>query len=165
MTKQQRIKSLVTAFILAVLIAIGSISCRPQQIKEFSHKTVKDSVYTEITYHKKDTVIIIEGDTLKIKLPITQITEKPISVRGYNTEMLISKLNEQIEVVCKYDELTFLIQLQEKRIKQFEQSKINSDRVEVVKQKFIPKWAKTLLIIGSISTIILFYIIINAIKK
>jgi hypothetical protein len=165
MTKQQKIKSLITAFILAVLIAFGSISCKPQQIKEYNHKTVKDSIHTEITYHKKDTVIIIQGDTLKLKLPITQITESPISVRGYNTEMLISKINEQIEVFCNYDELTFLIQLQEKQIRQFEQLKINSDRLEVVKQKYIPKWAKTLLIIGSISTILLFYIIINAIKK
>lgn len=118
-------------------------------------RTVKDSIRTEVRFHKKDTTITIPGDTSYIRIPITQLTGEPVSVKTGRATATVKKIGESIEVMCKCDEYKKLIGLMEKHINTLHHKIETSEETRTEFEKYVPWYIKVLAWIGGVFLVLI----------
>lgn len=118
-------------------------------------KIEKDSTYTEVTYHTRDTAIFIPGDTVHFKVPFNKITETPISKKKGNTTAVVRRVGNDLDVQCITDELEHRLDLFDKYIKENNTKTIIEKEVTEVPVNYTTWWQKTLMWIGGVSLLFL----------
>lgn len=83
------------------LIGFSMVGCRTVRPSVENTHTVKDSTWTEVKYHKKDTVITIPGDVSFISVPLDKITEKPTTQSSGRSTATVKRNGDNIEVQCE----------------------------------------------------------------
>jgi valyl-tRNA synthetase len=126
-------------------------SCGTGNLSRETIRTVKDSTVTEVTYHKRDTVITIPGDTTRISVPFTEITNEPIRKTTGRTTAIISRDGDNVNVECITEELQQKLDLIDKVIKQLRTIQESEKTTIEVPVKFVPWTTKILAWIGGIA--------------
>lgn len=124
----QSFNYLILVFCLCVMAA----GCRTGQPTTPTHSVVKDSVSVVTNYVKKDTTIIVKGDTLRLEVPVYSLTQKPIFLKQNGLNMQISKVHDTIKAHCYTDHLEKIIELQNKIITTYKSQKQEQTK-EVIK--------------------------------
>lgn len=149
--KELAVKAVIMFLILLCLLCFGAMnSCKslPQtQTTTFE----KDSIHTSVNFVKRDTTIVVPGDTLELKVPIYSLTENPVTLTTSNGMTLsLSKINDEILAKCNTEDLRKIIELQDKIIKEHK-SKIEIKEVRTP-EKYVPKFTQIMSYIGMIAT-------------
>lgn len=129
-------KGLVAVVLVVVFCLVGCSSAKPTRQLT---RVVKDSTVTEINYVKRDTFITIPGDTLRFKLPATEITEKPIIRTRNNTTAIISRNGNDIDFQCITDSLSLRLELMDKHIKELH-SIIDTSTETITETEYKTPW-------------------------
>src|SRR5690554_3357688 len=138
-------------FITIAIVSLTVGSCRTGKLSSETIKTVTDSTVTEVRYQKRDTTIIIPGDTTRISLPYHEITKEPIRRTNGRTTATISKDGDKVNVECISEELQQRIELFDKIINQLRTIKESESTITEVPVEFVPWHIKTLAWIGGIA--------------
>ena len=138
----------VTSLVL-VLVFLGS--CRAVKSSRETVRTVKDSTFTEVTYKKRDTTIIIPGDTLKVKVPITEITKEPVTRTNGRNTVIIRREGNDLDIECLNEEMEQRFELLEKWIKENKTKTVQVQTTTEIPVRYIPGFVKTLAWIGGIA--------------
>lgn len=138
-------------FIAIAIVSLTLGSCRTGKLSSETIKTVKDSTVTEVTYHKRDTTIVIPGDTTRISVPFHEITKEPIKRKTGRTTAIISRDGDNINVECITEELQEKLELFDKIINQLRTIQETEKTTIEVPVKFIPWYTNILAWIGGIS--------------
>lgn len=143
--------------ILLITIAIVGclVGCKSFTPSRQITKIEKDSTYTEVSYHTRDTAIFIPGDTVHFKVPFNKITETPISKKKGNTTAVVRRVGNDLDVQCITDELEHRLDLIDKYIKENNTKTIIEKEVTEVPVPYTPWWKNILSWIGGISLLVL----------
>lgn len=143
-------KAIITVIFLLALLLTGLLSCKPMNAKQNIRFHEKDSVHTSVNYIKRDTTIVIPGDTLSLKVPIYNLSEVPTTIRTSNGLTLsLQKLNQDILATCNVDDLKKIIELQDKIIQTSRYSS-QSETIEIPVE-FVPKWTAFFATLGKVA--------------
>src|SRR5690606_15114950 len=87
-----RLKFWFSAFVCSLLLLLGSLmsSCKPRQITTHTKEIQKDSVVYTVNYKKKDTLILVKGDTLRTQIPVHYLSEIPVITRSNRGNLSLS---------------------------------------------------------------------------
>lgn len=147
-------------FILLLLLS----SCKSLS-KKVTVSTLKDSIRTEIRYKTKDTLITIPGDSVKISVPVFDLTETPIVRRSNMTTARISRIGDDIHVECLTDEYIKIIELQNQVIETFREIRKERQETITIPKRYVPKIIQLLAWLGVILLIAVGGIVVLKIKK
>ena len=75
--------------------------CRSVKPSTETIHTVKDSSWTEVKYHKKDTTITIPGAVSFITLPFSELTDIPVKKTIGHSTVSLKRSGDNIEAVCE----------------------------------------------------------------
>jgi len=141
-------------FIICALFLLVSCGTQKPQLKKETY--IKDSISVEKQTVWKDTTITVPADSLRIKVKLEELSIKPIRAVSESGNMAaeISKVNDDLIVDCKVDELVKQVQLLETTIKQLT-SRFEADKETVeVPVKFIPWYVEILAWVGGIGLLV-----------
>ena len=109
----------LTKYLLLIsLMLVGLTGCRTARPVLQTSVTKTDSTSTKVTYQKKVDTLTAAADSLKINVPIANLTEVPIiatSKSGRSTGS-VRRVNNNIEVECFTAEYEKIIETQNKLI-------------------------------------------------
>lgn len=131
------------------VLALGG--CRTVRLPAETIRTVKDSITTTVRYHKKDTTITIPGDTSYIRIPITRLSEEPVTQTTGRATASVKKTGDNVEVECRCEEYEELITLFEKHVETLHQKLDSQQDTQIIKDKYVPWHINTLAWVGAIS--------------
>ncbi|WP_166964613.1 hypothetical protein [Yeosuana marina] len=145
-------KPLVKYIVILLLLS----SCGGSKL--VSSKTVKDvkrDSITTITYKPKKDTIRIKADSLKLLVPIKDLTEKPIikTSESGRTKASVRQVNGTVEVQCFTEEYEAIIESQDKIIETLLKITQSQDTTNTVQVKESPWYMKALAFIGIASLI------------
>lgn len=85
-----------------LLLSVAFTSCKPTKTVRDTERTVSDSTRTVIKYIKQIDTIRIAGDTVKIEIPIKDLSNKPIVKKSKDGRATakISKVDDKVVVEC-----------------------------------------------------------------
>ena len=75
--------------------------CRSVNPSTETIHTVKDSSWTEIKYHKKDTTITIPGAVSFVTLPFSELTDTPVKKTVGHSTVSLKRSGENVEAICE----------------------------------------------------------------
>jgi len=155
---------LKTFILISLLLAFVSSCGGAKTIGKDTNREVKrDSITTVKTEIKRDT-IRIPGDTIKVLVPISKLTETPliqVSESG-RTKAAISKHGNAIQVQCFTDEYQQIIENQNIIIETLIRQLESVQTLETVKVTESPWYMKAL---ASLGGLLLVFIIIKVVLK
>ena len=102
-----------TIYILILLVAF--VSCRSLPAPTVAtHKSLTDSTSTKITYQKQQDTFSVAADSLKVKIPIADLSDQPIITKSKSgrVKASVSKVDGNIEVQCFTDKYEKIIETQ-----------------------------------------------------
>lgn len=133
---------------MLVSVATGCRSVKPST--ETIH-TVKDSSWTEVKYHKKDTTITIPGAVSYITVPISTLTETPIKNTSGHSTVSVKRTGDVLEVVCECAEYKQRIAYLETEITHLHKIIELHKQLKTEPYPFVPWTIKILAWIGGIA--------------
>ncbi|MEH6405760.1 MAG: hypothetical protein V7767_00620 [Leeuwenhoekiella sp.] len=137
--------------IIVTLLVLLLSSCGGGKPTLTRSVTEKDSTWTKVSTIKRDTIITIPGDSIKIRIPILDITEEPVTRYGVRSSASVRKENEDLVIDCKCDEYKQQIELMEKLIEQHETYEKLLKETVLKPERYVPWYIKILAWIGGIS--------------
>lgn len=149
-------------YLFILLLLLSSCKSLPKKI---TVSTLKDSIRTEIRYKTKDTLITIPGDSVKISVPVFDLTETPIVRRSNMTTARISRIGDDIHVECLTDEYIKIIELQNQVIETFREIRKERQETITIPKRYVPKIIQLLAWLGVILLIAVGGIVVLKIKK
>tara|TARA_R100001369_G_scaffold58031_3_gene84849 strand:- start:417 stop:896 length:480 start_codon:yes stop_codon:yes gene_type:complete len=138
---------------LLVLVLLTLVGCRTVKPTKETVRTVKDSTITEVTYQKRDTTIIIPGDTLKVRVPFTEITKEPFIKKSGRSTAIITRKGDSIDVECITEELLQRFEIVDKMIKELRLIQESEKQRIEIPVRYIPWWIEILAWIGGAALI------------
>lgn len=114
-------------------------------------RTVRDSIATTVRYHKKDTTITIPGDTSYIRIPVTRLSEEPVTQTTGRATASVKKTGDDVEVECRCEEYEELITLFEKHVETLHQRLDSQQKTHIVTEKYVPWYINIFAWAGAIS--------------
>lgn len=140
--------------VLAIIFCCVVGSCSSKRVPQIE-KTVIDSVVVNTTVRTRDTTIVVPGSQVQLKLPVFELSEKPIFKKSGNATITLSKdKNEVITAQANCDSLQFQLQLRDSIIERLEKRFESITSPPVVEEK--TNWIeRTLQIIGFLVLLIL----------
>lgn len=138
-------------FFILVVLSLGG--CRTVRPSVQNVHTVKDSTWTVIKYHQKDTTITIPGDVSYISLPISQITEKPTTKTSGRSTASVKRSGDNIEVQCECVEFKQKISYLEAEITHLQKIVDLQKQITVEPYAYIPWYIKILAWIGGAASL------------
>lgn len=133
---------------MLVSVATGCRSVKPST--ERIH-TVKDSSWTDIKYHKKDTTITIPGAVSFITVPFSELTDKPIRKSSGHSAVSVKRIGDVIEVVCECAEYKQRITYLETEITHLHKIIELQKELKTEPYPYVPWYIKILAWIGTIT--------------
>jgi hypothetical protein len=95
--------------IIILLIGCCFASCSSKRVVT-SEKTVIDTVYVQKTVKVRDTTIIVPSASVQIKLPVSELNEKPLFKKSGNARLTLQKTKENV-LIARADCDSLQIQL------------------------------------------------------
>jgi hypothetical protein len=140
--------------IIIIILTFLICSCGARKIDLSEKTTVTDSTFTTVRTVKRDTIITVPGDSIKVRIPIYDIQEVPITRKTERASVTISKENDTLIVDCKCEQYQELIRVQDKIIEKQRELITNLQKTVVIPEKYTPWYVKVLAWIGGISILI-----------
>lgn len=137
------------SLVFFILICFSMVGCKTVQPSVENTRTVKDSTWTEVKYHKKDTIITIPGDVSFISLPAHKITTRPTTTTSGRSTATVTRKGENIEVQCECAAFKETISYLETEITHLREIIDLQKQIKTVPKKFVPWYIKTLAWIGA----------------
>ena len=135
--------------IISLLILIGCAGTKRGSIIS----TTKDSTVTTITKVPRNEIITVPGDSIKIRIPVLDLTEEPIVRRSDRAVASIRKVGNDIEVDYKCEQYLKQIEVMDQLIEtQRELIKTQQETI-IVPERFVPWYIKILATIGGLTLI------------
>lgn len=151
--------------IITLLLVLAMSGCRSAKtIGIDTSRTVEKDSVTTVRFEKKIDTVTIPGDTLKLSVPIIQLSEKPIyqTTPSGRTTASVRRVNDQVEVECFVDEYEAIIESQNQIIETLVnvlQSDKTHETVEVTKS---PWYMKAL---ASLGGLLLAFVVYKLVSK
>lgn len=142
----------VVFFIMIVLALTG---CRTVHPVAETVRTVKDSTWTEVKFHKKDTTITIPGAVTVITIPIEDITATPVRKSSGRATVSVSRSGDNIECECECAEEHHRIELLEKEISHLQKIVELQKETRTEYEKYVPWYIKVLAWIGGVFLVLI----------
>lgn len=151
------------ALILVLAMSFIPVSCKTLKSKEsFSRK---DSTSSNISFRKKDTIITVPGQTLRLSVPVLQLDNAPAVYKTERGSLTISKNGENITAECNIEEYKATITLLEKTISIFSQTVISQEKIITEQKSLIGQLWDLLKIAGVLAIIFLVFAAVIFFKK
>lgn len=142
-------RSIIFVFSTILLLA----SCKGSKPVVVQDQTiVKDSVSKVTTIVPRDTIITVPKDSLRISIPLKEITEKPQehTSKSGRVKAYVSREADNITIECIFTELKLKLQILDKQLKIFkEQTKIRTITQEI-EIPYTPWYKEALAWVGGI---------------
>lgn len=152
--KDIKYKAIIMIVIMLCLLMMGLSGCKPKALSNTKETITKDSVFTSVNYIKRDTTIVVPGDTLSLRVPIYSLSEIPTTIKTFNgTTLSLQKLNDEILAQCNREDLKKIITLLERENTHYRSRLDEISETQEVPIKFTPKWVKVLAWIGAVTVI------------
>lgn len=135
-------------YILVFICCLNSCKTRQPIITTNIKKT--DSTSTKVTYQKQLDTFKVAADSLKIIVPIADLSDKPILAKSKSgrTTGSVRKIKNAIEVECFTEEYEKIIESQNKIIETLIKLTETKDTHETVIEYQTPWYAKALSTLG-----------------
>lgn len=144
--------------LLYILISLTVLtSCKSAKPTVETHRTVTDSIITEIRYETKWDTIRIPGDTIKLTVPIKDLSESPLIKTSASGRLsaAIKRVKDDIEVQCLDEESIKIIESQNKIIETLTKHLETKETVLTKTEYKTPWYSKILAGIGTVVLILL----------
>lgn len=103
-----------------ILILIGCLlffACGSKRVVPTMDRVVIDSTVVEKTVKERDTTIVVPASVAVLKLPVSELTTKPIIKKQGQATLTLSKENDIITAQANCDELELQLKLKDSLIK------------------------------------------------
>lgn len=162
----------IAKFILAAAVAIfivascGMFGCKPKEII-LSDKVMSDSTITKMRVEYRDTTIIVEADSAKIKAMVPGCPDLPEQITSNGRVRLkISVKDGQINADCLCLEYRKKLQLATWYIDTYRRTLDKQHNTKLITRNHVPGFVKFLAWTGGIMlTLLLIYIVIKVVIK
>lgn len=141
-------------FILILLISISSCG-GAKLVRSETVKDVKRDSITTITFKPRKDTIAIKADSIKLSVPLKELTDKPIvktSSTG-RTKASVRQVDGNVEVNCFTEKYEAIIESQDKIIETLLKITASQNTTDTVQVKESPWYMKALAFIGIASLI------------
>jgi hypothetical protein len=141
---------------IAIVVSLAACGTSKSRVAKHINTTVKDSTVTEVRYQKRDTLITIPGDTLKFKIPVTEITrEGQTFTQGRQTVKISSDELGNISIECINAAMDRIIELEDKIISTLRTIESNTKETIIVPEPYTPWYTKALAWIGGVMLLLM----------
>ena len=134
-------------------MSVIPVSCR--SFKSSSAITRKDSISTNTTYRKKDTVITVPGQKLLLSAPLLQLESSPAVYKTDRGTLKISKDGDNITAECNIEEYKATITLLEKTVSIYNSTITNQEKVITEQNSFIKELYNLVKLVGGLAILFL----------
>lgn len=139
--------------LLFILLLLAITGCKSHKTVSEEAITTRDSVSVVTTLTKRDTIVTTPADSLRVQIPIKDLTQRPRVVRSARgtTTATISRIGDDIAVQCKCDSLKLTLEIRDRELEILRIKERMSKTEVVVPEKYIPWYTKILAWIGGIA--------------
>lgn len=134
-------------------VFVGLTGCKSTRPVERTNTTLKDSTWVETTYRKRDTVIFVPGDTIRLQVPITEITKEPIRQTNGRTTAIVKRVGDKLDVQCVTDALQEKLEWLETIVKKNSVKERIVETIVEVPKRYTPWYTKTLAWLGGLAVL------------
>ncbi len=151
--------------VLILILAFLLCSCGAKKIDLSERTTVTDSTFTTVRTVKRDTIITVPGDSIKLRIPIYDIKEVPITRKNERATVTVRKERDTLIIDCKCEKYQQIIELQDTYIEKQRELITALKKTVVIPEKYTPWYMKILAWIGGIALLLISAVtIIKSIK-
>lgn len=115
----------------------------------------KDSTVTTVTQIKRQEIVTVPGDSIKIRIPILDLSDTPITKKSTRATATVRKVDGNIEVDCKCEQYLAQIEVMDKLIETQRQLIKMSMETRVEEVRYVPWYHKVLSFIGLMAVLYL----------
>ncbi len=141
------------ALLLVLALSFLPVSCR--SYKSSSAISRKDSIATNTTFRKKDTVITVPGQKLVLSAPLLQLENSPAVYKTDRGTLTVRKDGNNITAECNIEEYKATITLLEKTISIYSQSVTSQEKLITEQNSFIKELYNLLKLLGGLTILFL----------
>lgn len=134
--------------VLAVMLLLSFVPFSCKSMKEETNSTRKDSIHTAVNYKRKDTIITVPGQTLKLSVPFLQLGNAPATTKTERGSLTVSKDGDNIIAECNIDDYKATISILEKTITVFKETVITQQTTIEKQQSIIDRLGNILMWVG-----------------
>lgn len=98
--------------LLLFVVLLGSCRSKKEVTTTDTKEMVQDSTYTTKKIVLRDSVLTVPADSIKLSIPITDLSETPIIQSSGRTTARVSLVNDNLSVTCLTEQYEQLIQIQ-----------------------------------------------------
>ncbi|MDP3679770.1 MAG: hypothetical protein Q8R22_02920 [Flavobacterium sp.] len=110
-----------------ILLLIGCLlllfACSSKRVIPTSERVIIDSIVVEKSVKERDTTIVVPASVAVLKIPVSELTEKPIFKRHGQATISLKKENETIIAQADCEELELQLKLKDSIIKTLKSTK------------------------------------------
>jgi len=137
------------ALFLVFALSVIPVSCRSLKSKE--SYTRKDSLSTNTSYRKKDTIITVPGQTLRLSVPVLQLDNSPAVYKTERGTLTIKKEGENISAECDIAEYKAAIVLLEKTVSVYSKTVTSQEKLITEQKSMIAQLYDLLKLAGGLA--------------
>ena len=153
----------IVIFILVCFL--GSCGSKKKTVISDTKETITDSTYTTKKIITKDTLLTVAADSLKLSIPIDELSEAPIIESTGRTTARVSLVDDNLQVECLTEEYEAIIELQKEVItslREIIKTKETNTEVTIVKT---PWYMKLRNLIGGIALLLIIGLVVKKYLK
>lgn len=153
----------IAALLLVLALSMIPVSCGTLKSKESS--TRKDTVSTSISYRKKDTIITVPGQTLKLSVPVLQLDKSPAVYKTDRGSLTVKKDGDNITAECDIAEYKAAVTLLEKTVSVYSRTVISQEKMIKEQKSLIGELYDLLKLAGGLALLFLAAAVFFIIRK
>ena len=147
-------KAIIMIVIMLCLLVTGLSACKPKALSYTKETILKDSIRTSVNYIKRDTTIVVPGDTLSLRVPIYNLSEIPTTIRTSNgTTLSLQRIENDVLAQCGREDLEKIITLLERENTYYRTQLNQVAETQEVEVKYVPLLVKILAWIGGLGVL------------
>jgi hypothetical protein len=109
--------------IVLLICSLLLLSCSSKQVVTSSDRIIIDSTAVEKSVKERDTIIVVPASVAVIKLPVSELTEKPLIKKQGQATITLKRERENIIAQADCSELELQLKLMDSIIKTFKSTK------------------------------------------
>lgn len=114
----------------------------------------KDSIVTKVTEIKRQEIVTVPGDSIKLRIPILDLSDTPIVKKSERATASVRKVGSNIEVDCKCEQYQAQIEVMDKLIETQRELLRLTQETKIQEVRVVPWYHKILSTIGAIALIL-----------
>lgn len=124
---------------IAICFLLTGCTCQKPLI---ANRTIVDTVKVKSETIVHDTVFVTPKAQVKTRIALADLGAKPVVKQSRNARIVIQKVNDTVFVEGDCDTLALAAKIKEHFVKEIHDKQ--TVQTEILKQKYIPWWAKVL---------------------